>query len=121
MQLKITATIVLLSFLSLKTFAQDKIITCEGDGAGGHVKLEYRFLRPGQYEALQFTYGSENVLDNPKSIFNHMGFILFRGLHGIEFNTSEHSDDFYVTVPGFGGQPLKTTEGKCSNSPHLFE
>jgi hypothetical protein len=91
---------------------KDQFTICEGDGAGGYVKLVFYFVGPGQYKALIMNYGSNDVLDNPISVFNHMGYILFRGSQGVKFNAFEYSDDFYVTVPAFGGQ-LKTIEGKC--------
>lgn len=91
--------------------AQDTV--CEGDGAGGHVKLEYRFTGSRQYEAVTMTYGSNNVLDNPQPVFNYMGPMLFRGLYGIEFNVFSDSGDFFVTVPAFGEQMI-TTKGNCT-------
>jgi len=112
MRFKMGAMIGLMCFMGLNAAASDQITICEGNGAGGQVKLEYHEVGPNQYEALVMTYGSNDVLDSPSSIFNHMGFILFRGHNGIEFNIDEFSHDFYVTVPAFGDN-LKTTEGKC--------
>lgn len=112
MKFKIGVFSLLLSFLGVNAFADSSVIVCEGDGAGGHVHLKYHSIGPGQYEALLMTYGGNDILEDPKSVFNHMGFIFFRGSHGIEFNLSEFSSDFSVTVPAFGRR-LKTTEGQC--------
>jgi hypothetical protein len=116
MTFKIATTIILLSFLGLNAMAQEQVTTCEGDGAGGHVKLVYHFVSPGRYEALTMIYGDRDVLDNPFSAFNHLGHIVLNGSQGITFNAFEYSDDFYVSVPAFGSK-IKTTEGKCVTTP----
>ena len=112
MKLKMFTSIVLMSFLSLTAFAQEQIMVCEGNGTGGHVKLEYRKVEPGKHQALTMTYGDRDVLDNPTPVLIHAGLSLFKGLNRISFIVSDYTEDFYVTVPAFGDY-MKTTEGKC--------
>ena len=98
MKFKITAAISLISFLSLAAAADDQITICESDGTGTSSRIVFQPLRPGVYEALSMDYQRENVMSEPFSVFNHMGTILFRAYHGIEFHADENSDKFYVTV-----------------------
>lgn len=105
-------TSTLLIMMSLPALAKDQLIICEGEGAAS-VHAEFRSVQPGYFEAVKLNYNGENVIDDPRSIFNHLGIILFRGKRGIEFHASENSDDFYVTVKSFGGEPLKNSQGKC--------
>lgn len=104
---------ILMSLISVAALADDQVTVCESDGTGAQARIEFRYHRPGQYEALEMEYQGRNVMSDPLSIFNHMGFILFRATNGIEFNAAEYSDEFNVTVPAFGGQPLVTARGKC--------
>ncbi len=113
MRFKIGNMIGLICFIGFNAVASDQVTICEGDGAGGHVTLEYHEVEPDHYEALAMTYGGWNVLDNPVAIVNHFrSTIIFSGLGGIDFILNEGGRDFFVTVPAFGGH-MKTTDGDC--------
>ena len=113
MRFKISLTIGLMCIIGLNAKANDQVTICEGDGAGGHVTLEYHSWGPGQYEASVMTYGSRNVIENPVATVNHLsGLVTFTGLKGIKFIKNEADNEFSVTIPAFGDN-MKTTDGKC--------
>ncbi len=113
MKFRTIGATILVSFVSAAALADERVTICESDSTGTQARIEFRFHRPGQYEALEMEYQGRNVMSDPLSIFNHTGFILFRATNGIEFNAAEYSDEFNVTVPAFGGQPVVTVRGKC--------
>lgn len=104
---------VFIILMAKATFAAELVIFCKDDGMGLTANIQYRPFRAGQYEALMMEYAGNNVLKENLSIFNHMGLIDFRGKNGIQFHTFEYSNEFYVTVPTFGGTSLITARGHC--------
>jgi hypothetical protein len=111
MNLKQSAFATLLSLFSLTVSAQT--VVCKTDPGGPQALLIYQPAGPGRAEALAMEYQGKSVLQDPLSLFNHSGIILFRAEGNLEFNALEYSDDFSVTVSVFGGQPVLAARGKC--------
>jgi hypothetical protein len=97
--------------------AQQHLTICQADGAEGPVKLKYKRNTSGQYEVVSLLYASSDVPPDQVSVTETDGQIVFKK-DGVEFNASESSSDFYVTVPVYLSIPgvdhrLETARGIC--------